>query len=147
MLTDLGRGVYILWLYLPKRQTIKVGALGQYEFAAGYYAYAGSAQSGLTQRLRRHVRQNKPLRWHIDYLRQYADVVSVMVATADRSGECILAAALANSAGAQVPVPRFGASDCRCKAHLFHFSEPPAAIDAPDSFLPGLHTIATQALA
>jgi Uri superfamily endonuclease len=28
-------------------------------------------------------------------------------------------------AGAEVPLPGFGASDCRCRAHLFRFHAPP----------------------
>jgi HEAT repeat protein len=41
--------------------------------------------------------------------------------------ECAWAAAAAALPGANVVAPRFGASDCRCPAHLFHYSRQPQA--------------------
>ena len=52
--------------------------------------------------------------WHIDRLTEIAPVEDVIALPGAR--ECAIVAALP---GARVPVPRFGASDCRrCEAHL-----------------------------
>ena len=32
---------------------------------------------------------------------------------------------LRNAPGAEIPVERFGSSDCNCAAHLFRFAESP----------------------
>lgn len=67
------RGVYLLWLYLPEHISITIGKLGRFSFSKGVYAYAGSAQRNLAQRLARHERLDKKLHWHIDYFRACAD--------------------------------------------------------------------------
>lgn len=36
-------GTYVLLVDVPRAATLEVGALGQLEFAAGAYAYVGSA--------------------------------------------------------------------------------------------------------
>jgi Uri superfamily endonuclease len=47
---------------------LRVGALGEFDFPAGQYLYTGSARRNLEARIARHLRRDKPLRWHIDYL-------------------------------------------------------------------------------
>ena len=61
-----GPGTYMLVLRLPKRRRLAVGRLGDFEFPAGYYLYAGSAQGGLRGRVLRHLRADKKRHWHID---------------------------------------------------------------------------------
>jgi Uri superfamily endonuclease len=51
--------------------------------------------------------------------------VAVWLAEGDRRRECAWAAGLARMDGASLPVPGFGASDCRCPAHLIHFPDLP----------------------
>jgi Uri superfamily endonuclease len=58
-------------------------------------------------------------RWHIDYVRALAAPVAVWLAPYDHC-ECAWAAYLLGSQGARVIVPRCGASDCRCAAHLLY---------------------------
>ena len=74
-------GTYVLLLQLAAEGAIRVGRLGRVEFSAGYYAYVGSAlgSGGLKARLGHH--QGSPVRphWHIDYLRQAADLVQIWV--------------------------------------------------------------------
>jgi len=120
-------GTYALILELPRPATIAVGKLGRFSFPAGWYAYAGSARGpgGLAARLSRHLRSLKPLRWHVDYLRVYTRPIAAWYAVGARKQECAWAKALASLPGASAPVPRFGASDCRCPAHLIHFATPP----------------------
>lgn len=62
------RGTYILTVRLDSPRTVAVGALGTISFGAGTYIYAGSAMGGLDQRVSRHLRRDKPRRWHIDSL-------------------------------------------------------------------------------
>jgi len=59
-------GVYILLVFLPGQQSVRVGSLGVIDFLPGWYAYMGSA-CGLRARVCRHLRQDKKLHWHIDY--------------------------------------------------------------------------------
>jgi Uri superfamily endonuclease len=129
MLTD-RPGTYALNLNLPHPVTLRVGRLGRFHFPAGWYVYAGSARGpgGLAARVARHLRPLKLLHWHIDYLSAHASPVEIWYATGTQRRECVWARTLLNLPGASVPVPRFGASDCRCATHLICFSTPPDSI-------------------
>ncbi|HET90972.1 MAG TPA: GIY-YIG nuclease family protein [Chloroflexi bacterium] len=120
---------YALVLKLLRRTVIGVGRLGRFQFPAGWYVYVGSAHGpgGLKARLSRHLRSPKPLHWHLDYLRAHAQPVQVWYAVGKRRRECAWARAVSQLAGASIPVHRFGASDCHCPAHLFHFPARPDA--------------------
>ena len=89
---------------------------------AGWYVYIGSALGGLGARLRRHARQEKRQHWHIDRLLAAGQLVSVVARIGPERIECQTAAAVAALPGGALPVARFGASDCRCAAHLVHFA-------------------------
>jgi len=118
-------GTYVLALRLNAPQTICVGRLGEVAFPAGWYLYAGSAHGpgGLPARLARHSRRighNKRAHWHIEHLRQTALWVGAWGCTSGERLECTWAARLRDLPGAQIVVGRFGASDCRCPAHLVY---------------------------
>lgn len=106
---------YQLIILLKQDCRIQVGALGQFDFKAGYYVYSGSAKRNLAARLARHCRKDKPLRWHIDYLTSQPTSAVVDTYTFN-SEECQLNQACPGS----IPIPGFGASDCKsgCGAHL-----------------------------
>jgi len=112
------RGVYVLVVQLDRPAEVEVGRLGMLRFTSGTYAYVGSARRGIEARVRRHLRKEKRLRWHIDYLLAHpaARVTAVYVRETPKRLECEVADALA--AKCRV-VPGFGSSDCRCKGHLF----------------------------
>ena len=122
------RGVYLLTIRLARPARIRVGRLGRFDFPAGLYVYAGSAQRNLPARVRRHLRKppGKPRRWHIDYLLAHpaATVVRVQASQAPKTGECDLIRQAAR-AGGQCIAPAFGSSDCPgpCPAHLLHMPE------------------------
>jgi sugar fermentation stimulation protein A len=116
-------GVYVAIFDLPRPRTIAIGRLGRFRFSAGRYLYVGSAQRNLQQRLARHARRRKPLRWHIDYLACQARFVGALIFEAPGDLECRLAAMLARSCAR--PVDGFGASDCRCGGHLFFTNAQP----------------------
>lgn len=111
-------GTYILVLKTDRPLRLTIGALGTFEFPAGHYLYVGSALNGLEGRLRRHIQRNKPPHWHIDHLRRHADLVEIWYTPSDERLECRWAEAARTLPDASLPVPRFGASDCTCPAHL-----------------------------
>jgi Uri superfamily endonuclease len=115
------RGTYVLVLYLPRAQTIRVGKLGAFKFPRGYYIYIGSALNGLAQRVARHLRPDKKRFWHIDYLLAHVQVKQVWTHQGDDRLECLWARAALALPRARVIAPRFGASDCDCSTHLVYF--------------------------
>ena len=118
-------GTYVLLLRLPRTITLHIGRLGPHRLERGYYAYVGSALSGLEGRIRRHLRSDKTKRWHIDYLREVATVEGAWAHAGPEREECSLAGGLLRMPGAQ-PGPRgFGSSDCRCPTHLVYFRDRP----------------------
>jgi Uri superfamily endonuclease len=120
-----GKGSYALLLRLDGEARLQIGRLGLWDFAAGYYLYLGSAlgSGGLAARLRRHLSTTKRPFWHIDYLRSQAVVEAIWYTEHPARLEHHWAAVAAQTAGATIPAPRFGASDCRCPAHLVYFRD------------------------
>lgn len=126
MITDPAKGTYILWLYTPSPTMIEIGKLGVFTLPDGLYAYVGSAMGsgGLCGRLKHHLSPICRPHWHIDYLRQVATCKEVWATESNLVLEHEWASLLRRMPGATIPVRRFGASDCRCESHLFHFAEP-----------------------
>ncbi|MDP2659707.1 MAG: GIY-YIG nuclease family protein [Dehalococcoidia bacterium] len=120
-------GAYALLLHLDRQTHLDVGRLGRFAFPSGYYLYLGSALGGLKARLSRHLRRPKTLRWHIDYLTAHAEVVEIWWHSDREKRECAWAALTLKLPGANVPVPRFGSSDCRCPSHLVRLPARPGA--------------------
>ena len=111
------KGVYVLIINVKKDTLVTVGALGEISFKRGLYAYVGSAQSNLEQRIKRHLTKKKPLFWHIDYLldNNATEILKVFAKEADRLEECIIARMLKGEGEA---IEGFGSSDCNCTSHL-----------------------------
>lgn len=137
-------GTYALVLRLASLVHVQVGRLGAFALPAGWYVYVGSAlgPGGLRGRLSRHFRQEKTLRWHIDYVLAQAStqsidsqyetdsherfhrrmpIAQVWYVESPVRWECVWAREVAALPGARVAVPGFGASDCGCACHLFGF--------------------------
>ena len=121
------QGTYILILRLDSPAHLRIGRLGAFDFAAGWCAYVGSAfgHGGLRGRLKHHLKPVAKPHWHIDYLRAEAVVQAVWYHASATVYEHAWAAALRTLPGAAAPAPRFGASDCRCAAHLICFASRP----------------------
>jgi Uri superfamily endonuclease len=111
------KGTYILLIELPESKEIKVGALGAIKFRAGFYAYVGSALNGLEARIARHLRKEKKLYWHIDYLLVHGRVRDIFYVEGNEKKECDIARKLA---ARLVSIKGFGSSDCDCGSHLFY---------------------------
>jgi len=110
------KGSYILIIKLPKTRTVTTGSLLDINFPRGYYAYVGSALGGVKSRLNYHLKRNKKLHWHIDYLLQKASITDIIVAETTDRAECAIAQALSSQFDS---IPGFGCSDCHCASHLF----------------------------
>jgi sugar fermentation stimulation protein A len=128
---------YFAAFRLPEPRTIEVGAFGIFEFDPGDYVYVGRASRGLDARLARHQRRDdKTLRWHVDYVRDRARWLRAHVV--DAGGECELADRIAALPGASRPIEGFGASDCRCDGHLIRLDDLRAVrVDLPGVLWPG----------
>lgn len=118
-------GIYHLLIQLLQPRDIIIGKLGLFRFPAGYYVYTGSALNGLEARVARHRRKEKRLHWHIDYLLQHAKIIDVVFYITTERLECECNRQIMNLPDAQIIVPKFGASDCKCDAHLVYFPNRP----------------------
>jgi Uri superfamily endonuclease len=116
------KGIYVLIIHVTKDTNVNVGALGRTAFAKGLYAYVGSAQTNLEQRIKRHLRKEKHLFWHIDYLldSDQTEIVKVLHKEADKPEECAVANTLREKGK---PITGFGCSDCQCRSHLFRVDD------------------------
>ncbi|UZE92836.1 MAG: GIY-YIG nuclease family protein [Methanosarcinales archaeon] len=99
---------------------IQVGRLGRIKFHAGFYAYVGSALNGLEARIARHLREEKKLYWHIDYLLVHGRVRDVFYVEGNEKKECDIARNLAARFNS---IKGFGSSDCDCESHLFYSAD------------------------
>ncbi|MCK4402700.1 MAG: GIY-YIG nuclease family protein [Dehalococcoidia bacterium] len=134
------KGSYILLIELATEKNILIGKLGYLFFPKAFYAYVGSAMDGLEARLARHLRKEKKLHWHIDYLLKEAAIADIILCFAEPFAfchsegakrpknlaqgklrmECFLARALAKEFQT---IPGFGSSDCKCQSHLYFGNE------------------------
>lgn len=118
-------GLYQLIIGLPSGGNIRVGRHGVFRFPAGVYVYTGSAKASLEARILRHVRKEKRVRWHIDYLLRHAEILEVKRYNG-RLSECELNLKVEKLHGSRAVVRGFGSSDCSCNAHLFYFDRNPS---------------------
>ena len=112
------KGIYVLIIQINKTIHPKIGALGELTFTPGLYAYVGSAQNNLELRVKRHLRKEKRLFWHIDYLlnNEAAKIIDTYYRHGGKPKECHIANILAQNGE---PITGFGCSGCRCRSHLF----------------------------
>ena len=110
-------GTYALLVYVPYDLSLSVGKLGTVNFKRGYYVYIGSALGGISARVRRHLRGEKKVHWHIDHLLLHARAIDVVAARGKVRKECVVSAELAKHLSS---IKGFGSSDCECDSHLFY---------------------------
>ena len=119
-------GSYLLCLHITEPLAVLRPAPGG-DIPPGWHLYAGSAKGpgGMAARVGRHLRKDKPQRWHIDALTLAADALYALPfpAEAHEMSECTIIARLLQSGAFSVPVAGFGSSDCRtCPAHLLSWN-------------------------
>lgn len=124
---DTRPGTYALLLRIPSAEVAFIGRRDRLPLVPGWAVYAGSAfgPGGVTARLAHHRRPVVRPHWHVDYLRQYGSLEAVWFSHDPNRRECLWAAVLARELGGRAPPFRFGASDCRCPAHLYLFDVRP----------------------
>ena len=111
---------YQLAIELRRSIELQIGRLGRFRFPAGRYVYTGSARRNIEARIARHLRSEKRMHWHIDWLLAAPGVKVLAVRRSDEP-EC----PLNQQAGGTIVAPGFGASDCRsgCGSHLRYFGK------------------------
>lgn len=115
------KGIYVLILRIEEEKSINIGKMGRITFEKAYYAYVGSAMSGI-HRLKRHLknlknRNKKNKHWHIDFIIPYCKFIGWFFAECYKPDiEEKLAISL--SKGLDY-IENFGASDSRAPSHLF----------------------------
>jgi Uri superfamily endonuclease len=110
------KGSYILSIRLRYDREIKIGKLGEILFKRGLYLYVGSALNNLEKRIQRHLRNNKKIHWHIDFLLRKSKIEKIYYYETNFDKECEIAE---NIKKISISIPGFGCSDCKCKSHLF----------------------------
>jgi Uri superfamily endonuclease len=115
-------GTYQLQILVQSGFSISVGAIGIVKFKTGKYIYTGRASKYLKQRIIRHCKKEKQIRWHIDFLtsRPEVKIQSVTIISQDPNKECKVNQDIEKLAGSVIPINGFGSSDCMsgCKSHL-----------------------------
>lgn len=106
---------YQLEIMLVEPSKLLIGKLGTFTLPAGRYVYTGSAIHHLEARIARHLRQQKKLHWHIDYLLASPNA-SILSITRHVISEC----KLNQETAGRILIAGFGASDCHagCGSHL-----------------------------
>jgi len=115
------KGIYILILKIDKEIKTDVGKMGKITFKKSFYAYVGSAMSGI-HRLKRHLENLKEgsvknKHWHIDFIIPYCKPVGwVFAECSDSDKEKELAIYLSKNFDY---IKGFGSSDSPAPSHLF----------------------------
>mgnify|MGYP001054298040 CR=1 FL=1 len=117
------RGAYIITGLLKRNRTVEIGSLGRISFKKGYYLYIGSAMNSLSSRIKRHMRKEKTMRWHIDYLIPYLQDIRAIPIQSSEDLECHLAQEIESITVDYIKA--FGSSDCNCKSHLYWMKDNP----------------------
>ena len=114
-------GTYVLILRSDSKQQVQVGRQGKIRLKHGFYLYVGSAfgPGGVQARVSRHCRHNKKHHWHIDYIREFMQPVSVWYNQGSIHQEHTWAGILADLPG-NSSIAGIGCSDCQCDSHLFY---------------------------
>ena len=124
------KGCYCLIINLDETSKIKIGKLESIDFEKGCYVYVGSAMNYLESRLNRHLRQDKKLHWHIDYLLKKAEITDIIYNESTEKIECDLSRYISSKSKG---IENFGCSDCDCKSHLYYFKNKKEAIECVES--------------
>ena len=115
------KGTYLLIINILRYIEIKVGSLGIVKLEPGIYIYVGSALApgGLQARILRHLRKEKKIHWHIDYLLASDDVRILYIAylVYPKKLESTITSELI-SLGLKPGWYRFGSTDTKDPSHL-----------------------------
>ena len=121
------KGCYVLFLRFKKEVLVEIGSLGTHRIPRGLYAYIGSAKGpgGLEARVKRHIKRDKKVRWHIDYLttRPECLIEAIIFIKSNTLKEEELVRFLERRGGIHL-IKGFGSSDDKLTlSHLLYFGE------------------------
>jgi len=121
------KGTYIVVTEAKREFSCQVGKLGKLTGHAGFYLYVGSAlgSGGIKARVNHHLQISHHPRWHFDYLRPFVVPRRIWYCSSSIRYEHQWAAVLSALPGVELPLVKFGASDCRCTTHLYYFKNLP----------------------
>ena len=71
-------------------------------------------------RLRRHLKKDKKIYWHIDYLLKDKRTQIAQIWMILKSIECEIAEVFYRNSFTETVRKGFGSSDCKCETHLFY---------------------------
>ena len=120
------KGIYFLLIQIDNNFNLRIGKIGIITFFKGTYVYVGSAKGivgggELINRVLRHIRNNKRLFWHIDYLlnKKHSKIKGICIIKSLEVSECDLIKKIITSFDCE-PILHFGSTDCnkKCPAHL-----------------------------
>jgi Uri superfamily endonuclease len=142
------KGTYILLIFVSRNVNITIGKLGKKLLSRGYYTYTGSAlgkgATSLPVRLKRHLKHTKTKHWHIDYLLANiaAKIIKIIVIPQNVKLECKVNQSIRNNMKAEIPIPKFGSSDCTeiCGSHLLFIQN----TNEPETLIQNITEILTQ---
>jgi len=122
--TDKNAGVYLLEIHIKKTIQINANRFIGFHFPKGFYYYSGSAQKNLSHRLERHLRKEKVIHWHIDYLttNPACKIKTIFIANeASKNLECDFVKLLLCDFKLTIAADKFGNGDCKaCNSHLLY---------------------------
>lgn len=114
---------YVLVIYVSENFETIVGKLGRVSFKKGNYIYIGSAKGCLESRLKRHLKKEKKIFWHIDYLLEGKKAKISQIWVIPKSIECKIADVFNKEPVCELVKKGFGSSDCKCLTHLFFIKD------------------------
>ncbi|MCD6300537.1 MAG: GIY-YIG nuclease family protein [Staphylothermus sp.] len=118
-------GEYLLILKVHKEMMIRTHGKRKFSLDPGIYVYIGSAHGlgGLRSRIIRHMRKNKKIFWHIDYLTtsNYVKIIGLVTIISFNKNVDFESMISKHMLSRFKPILGFGCSDKkRDKSHLYY---------------------------
>ena len=120
-------GRYILVFKIERPLVLQISTLNygkSFSLDPEYYGYIGSAMGpgGIFSRVSRHIKRDKKIKWHIDYITSHEEVMFLFVywVNSKNLSECDIVRVLHKHGLGKAIVRGFGATDSPCYSHLIH---------------------------
>jgi Uri superfamily endonuclease len=121
---DVKSGIYILEIFAGQPFQLLIKKFSGVKFDKGYYYYVGSAQKNFYHRIKRHLRKNKKIHWHIDHITTIPSnkIIAVYyIKNGPKNMEIKIANDMLVFPQITIPAKGFGNSDNpEAESHLFY---------------------------